>query len=99
MIKKKNINKRNTEAIMKADLEAIKQRNQRVEVDKAWETSTTRKMVIGAMTYIIIVIFLFSIEAPNPFLNAIVPVIGFLLSTATLSWCKEKWIQKIQKKK
>ena len=84
---------------MKADLEAIKQRNQRVEVDKAWETSTTRKMVIGAMTYIIIVIFLFLIEAPYPFLNAIVPVIGFLLSTATLLWCKEKWIQKIQKKK
>ena len=84
---------------MKADLEAIKQRNQRVEVDKAWETSTTRKMVIGGMTYVIVIIFLFLIKAPNPFLNAIVPVIGFLLSTATLSWCKEKWIEKIQKKK
>ena len=84
---------------MKAALEAIKQRNQRVELDKAWETSATRKMLIGAMTYIIVVIFLFLIEAPYPFLNAIVPVIGFSLSTATLSWCKEKWIQKIQRKK
>lgn len=83
---------------MKAAIEAIKQRNQRVEIDKAWETSKTRKFLISIMTYIIIVIFLFLIEAPNPFINAIVPVIGFLLSTLTLSWCKEKWMQKIQKK-
>ncbi len=84
---------------MKADIEAIKQRNQRVEGDKAWETSKTRKALIGLMTYVIVVIFLFLIKAPNPFLNAIVPVMGFLLSTATLSWCKEKWMQKILKKK
>lgn len=83
---------------MKSDIEAIKQRNQRVELDKAWETSKTRKVLIGIMTYIIVVIFLFLIKAPNPFINAIVPVIGFVLSTATLSWCKENWIQKIQKK-
>ena len=83
---------------MKAALEAIKQRNQRVELDKAWETSGTRKMLIGAMTYVLVVIFLFLIRAPYPFLNAIVPVIGFLLSTATLSWCKEKWIQSKKKK-
>ncbi len=84
---------------MKAALEAIKQRNQRVELDKAWETSNTRKILIGAMTYTVVVIFLYLIKAPNPFLNAIVPVIGFLLSTATLSWCKEKWVQRIQKEK
>ncbi len=83
---------------MKADIEAIKQRNQRVELDKAWETSKTRKFLIAIMTYILVVIFLFLIEAPNPFINAIVPVIGFFLSTLTLSWCKEKWVQKIQNK-
>lgn len=84
---------------MKSAIQEIKERNQRVEVDKAWETSKTRKVLIGIMTYIVVVIFLFLIKAPNPFINAIVPVIGFLLSTLTLCWCKEKWIKKIQKKK
>lgn len=83
---------------MKSAIEAIKQRNQRVELDKAWETCNTRKLLISMMTYILVVIFLFLIEAPNPFINAIVPVIGFLLSTLTLSWCKEKWIDKTQRK-
>lgn len=83
---------------MKEDIEQIKERNQRVEADKAWETSKTRRVIIALMTYIIIVIFLWSIEAPNPWLNAIVPTVGFILSTLTLPFFKNFWIKLIYKK-
>ena len=35
----------------------IKERNKKVELDKAWETSWTRKMCIGILTYIVVVIY------------------------------------------
>lgn len=79
---------------MKKEIESIKERNSRVEKDKAWETSKTRRAIIAVMTYIVIVIFLFSIDAPNPFLSAIVPVLGFILSTLTLQVFKRLWTQK-----
>jgi hypothetical protein len=46
------------------------------------------------MTYIVVVIFLFSINAPYPFLSALVPVLGFILSTLTLQVFKIIWTQK-----
>ena len=83
---------------MRKDIEKIKDRNKKVESDKAWETSKTRKLIIALMTYIIIVVFLWSIKAPNPWLNAIVPTVGFILSTLTLPFFKKFWINNIYKK-
>jgi len=83
---------------MKEDIEKIKERNKRVEANKAWEVSITRKIIIALMTYIIIVIFLWSINAPRPWLNAIVPVVGFILSTLTLPLFKKFWLNNIYKK-
>jgi len=77
---------------MKKEISALKERNRKVEIDKAWETSKTRRLVIALMTYIIIVIFLILIKAPNPWLNALVPVAGFILSTLTLSELKKLWV-------
>ena len=34
------------------EIENIKQRNKRVELDKKWETSLTRKLCICILTYI-----------------------------------------------
>ena len=76
-----------------ADIEQIKERNRRVEADKAWETSTTRRFIIAAMTYIIIVVFLYAIDAPKPRINAHVPTIGFVISTLTLSFLKCRWLR------
>lgn len=80
------------------DIEQIKERNRRVEADKAWEISKTRRIIIALMTYIVIVVFLLSIEAPNPWFNATVPTIGFLLSTLTLPFFKRFWLKNIYKK-
>ena len=77
------------------EIENIKERNKRVETDKAWETSKIRRIIIAILTYLVIVIFLFTIKAPNPWLSAMVPVVGFILSTLTLPILKNLWIKKI----
>ena len=40
-------------------LSAIEQRNERVELDKSWETSFARKVLIAVLTYLVIVLFFF----------------------------------------
>lgn len=69
----------------------IEARNKKVELDKAWEISWTRRLSIAFLTYVVIVIFLFAIGKDQPFINAFVPVIGFLLSTLAMSWIKKIW--------
>ncbi len=66
---------------LQKQIDEIKQRNKRVEADKARETSRARKIIIMLLTYIVIVIFLYSAKLPQPRLNAIVPSIAFILST------------------
>ena len=83
---------------MEEDIELIKIRNKRVETDKAWETSKIRRIIIAIMTYFIIVIFLFTIDASNPWLISLVPTMGYLLSTLTLPMFKKWWVRTIHNK-
>lgn len=76
----------------------IKKRNARVEIDKAWETSIARKIIIAIITYLTIVSFFIVAKLPNPFTNSIVPTVGFLLSTLGLGIFKKIWIKKVYKK-
>ena len=63
-------------------IEAIEKRNKKVEKDKAWETSWTRRVCIMILTYIIVLIYSYIIrKVDNVLLSSIVPVIGFTLST------------------
>jgi preprotein translocase subunit SecF len=78
---------------IKRDIEEIKERNRRVEKDKAWETSITRKVLVAILTYIVVILFFFFAKLPKPFLNAIVPTIGFLLSTFSVSFVKKVWLK------
>jgi len=66
------------------DIEDIKRRNRRVEVDKAWETSYTRRFLLVAFTYLAIGFYLQAISVRQPWLNAIVPAVAFMLSTLTM---------------
>jgi hypothetical protein len=79
---------------IKKDIAEIKERNARVEKDKAWEMSWARKFLVSFLTYIVIVLFFFFAKLPKPFLNAIVPTLGFLLSTLSISYFKRIWIKK-----
>lgn len=80
---------------MKKQISQIQERNKKVEADKAWETSKTRRAIISIITYVVAVTFLKLIDAPNPFLNALVPVLGFILSTLTLQFFKKIWLKNL----
>lgn len=71
----------------------IEARNKRVENDKAWETSWTRRGGIMLLTYSVVVAYLNFVVHIDPWVNALVPVIGFLLSTLTLSLLKNIWLK------
>jgi hypothetical protein len=75
------------------DLSAIAQRNARVEADKAWETSWTRKLLIASLTYIFLLIYLPMLGHQQAYLHATVPVFGYLFSTITLPFVKKWWLQ------
>jgi len=74
-------------------IEAIEQRNKRVELDKSWETSLSRKLIVAVLTYLIIVLFFFVAKLPKPFINSIVPTAGFVLSTLSLPVFKKVWVK------
>ncbi|MDO8741653.1 MAG: hypothetical protein Q7J11_00735 [Candidatus Roizmanbacteria bacterium] len=76
---------------LEKEITAIKNRNKKVEIDKAWETSLTRKILLMIFTYLAISFYLRAINIDKPWLNAIVPSIGFLLSTLTLTYFKKIW--------
>lgn len=79
------------------EIERLKERNKRVESEKAWETSRTRVGAIVAITYFVAVILMFSLGNSTPFLAALMPTVGFFLSTQSLPMVKRWWIQKYQK--
>lgn len=76
------------------DLNAIRERNNRVENDKAWETSWTRRLCIAGLTYIILNIYLPMLGVEHAYLHATVPVMGYLLSTLGLPIVKQIWVKK-----
>lgn len=72
----------------------IEERNVRVEMDKAWETSWTRRGLIVALTYVIVAAFLSRVHPENMWVDAIIPCAGYLLSTLSLPPLKRDWIKR-----
>jgi len=81
------------------EIEIIKQRNAKVEADKAWEVSYFRVFLISAVIYIVAVKFLYFIGTENYFLNALVPTMGYFLSVQSLPFIKKWWIKNFIKNK
>ncbi|CCY72129.1 unknown [Clostridium sp. CAG:921] len=82
---------------LKNEIEKIKKRNEKVELNKAWETSWTRKLCICILTYIVVVIYSFLInKINNIWLSSLVPVIGFTLSTVSLKLVRNIWEKNIK---
>ena len=78
---------------LEKEILAIKERNKKVEADKAWETSLSRKTIIMVLTYFTVVIFFHAAKIEKPFINAIVPTFAFLISTLTLPLFKKFWLR------
>jgi len=82
---------------LEQEIIALKERNAKVEADKAWETSLTRKLLIILLTYTIMTSVFYSMKTPQPFLNALIPTLGFFLSTLSMNLIKSIWISFLNK--
>jgi hypothetical protein len=74
-------------------IKQIEDRNSRVESDKDWEKSWTRRILLIIFTYLAIGLYLNAIEVDRPWINAIVPAIGFMISTLTMPYFKSRWLK------
>ncbi|MBP9759376.1 hypothetical protein KBD45_06795 [Candidatus Dojkabacteria bacterium] len=80
-------------AQLKKEIDEIKARNRKVELEKTWETSFLRKISVAGLTYLVMTIFMWSLEVEKPYLNAIIPTLGFVLSTLSLPFIKAVWLR------
>ena len=74
-------------------LRAIEERNNRVTADKAWETSYVRRGLIAGITYVFGFALLNVLGHEGAWKHALVPVMGYLVSTFSLPPIKAAWMQ------
>lgn len=74
-------------------VQAILERNKRVEADKAWETSWIRRGFIAVLTYVTAVAIIWSTGNDHAFTAALFPPAGYLLSTLSLPPLKRWWLK------
>lgn len=80
------------------EIQKIKLRNKKVELDKAWETSVVRRICICILTYIVVISYSYIVRNyDNIFLSSLVPVIGFTLSTVSLKYIRKIWEKRLNK--
>ena len=82
-----------------SECDPILERNARVEVDKAWERSMTRRGLITVATYVVIGGYLSFLGIEGAWLHAVVPAVAYILSTLCLSQIKPLWIKNFYKQK
>ena len=76
----------------------IQERNKKVELDKAWETSLFRRLFLASLTYVAVLIFLFVIKAPEPYFAALIPALAYLTQQYSLPFLKNHWEKSFYKK-
>ncbi|MBU1019542.1 MAG: hypothetical protein ABII07_06015 [Patescibacteria group bacterium] len=73
------------------EIRDLKDRNKQVELNKGWEISYTRRIILLILTYLAVGAYLAAIQIENPWQSAIVPAVAFMLSTLTLPFFKAIW--------
>jgi hypothetical protein len=81
------------EKTLEERIAAIEARNQKVELEKAWETSSVRRIGIVALTYIVMNLVLYAIGVRPTYVHALVPTLGFFLSTLSIGYLKSWWVK------
>jgi hypothetical protein len=74
-------------------IQNIEERNKGVELDKAWETSLPRRIILAAFSYLVVAIFFIIIGVPDPWLNAIVPALAFMIQQLSMPYFKKLWLK------
>ena len=78
-------------ADLNQEIEIIKERNRKVEIDKAWETSWTRRLFVAFVIYVVAIFWLIMTGEKLPWVKAFWPGLGYLLSTLSLPVVKKWW--------
>ena len=81
----------------KETIQSILERNARVEAEKAWEVSLTRRLFLMLLIYLIAAVLLRLTGEPRYLLLSLIPAMGYLFSTLSLPWLKKLWLEKYQK--
>jgi len=79
------------------EIALMKGRNTKVETDKAWERSRTRVFSILCLTYVIAALAMYFIGVKQYLIQALIPVLGYFLSTQSLPVIKSWWIRRYKK--
>ena len=77
---------------LEQEVSAIRERNARVEADKAWVVSLTRAVSIIVVTYVVATLALYGIGDGRPWISALIPTLGFFLSIQSLPFIKRWWL-------
>lgn len=78
---------------MDENIRGILERNKRVEADKAWEVSMTRRFSIALMTYVTAALFLWLTNQPQFLLLSLLPAVAYIFSTLSLPRIKRWWLR------
>lgn len=76
---------------LESRISALESRNARVENDKMWETSYTRRIFILVMTYGVLGLYMKILGIEYWYLHALVPTCGYFLSTLALPMVRRVW--------
>lgn len=79
------------------EINLIKERNKKVELNKAWETSLTRRVSIIVITYVIMWFTMSIIWSQKPWIDCIIPTLWFFLWWLSLDFMRKIWETKINK--
>ena len=81
-----------------SQLNEIQERNRRVEADKAWEISKFRIGSIVILTYLTTCLMFYILGVKEFYLSAVIPTLGYYLSTQGLPVLKDFWLRHYLKK-
>ena len=79
---------------LRRELAAIKERNVRVEREKAWETSWTRRLAIAAAIWVGAWAWMLTLDVEPAALHALVPSVAYVLSTFSVPFVREWWMRR-----
>ncbi|PIN84756.1 MAG: hypothetical protein COV47_05815 [Candidatus Diapherotrites archaeon CG11_big_fil_rev_8_21_14_0_20_37_9] len=82
---------------LEKEINLLKERNKKVEADKAWETSKTRRLILALSTYFIVYYFLTLINSPDQHFVSLVPAGAYLLQQYSMPFLKKIWAQRFHK--
>lgn len=81
---------------MQKEIDQIKKRNNRVELEKKREMSLLRKVSVALITYILLGAYMYFIWIETRYLDALVPTLGFVIGTWSVNGIKKTWLKQQQ---